>query len=363
MSSKDTRNQKFIAIFCPYPQAGAPSQRFRYEQYLDILHQHQVRYEIFSFLDAHTNAILYRKGHTLQKGWGVLKGFFRRFSHLFQSRKAHYILLHREAAPLGPPVFEWMMAKVMGKKIVYDFDDAIWLPNISGVNRIAARLKWHQKVAAVCRWSYKVSAGNAYLCEYASQFNQRVVLNPTTLDTEHLHNRIQDQAAEIPVIGWTGSHSTMMFLDQLVPTLQRLSEAFTFRVVVISNRAPAFALPQMEFVPWKKETEIEDLLRFHIGVMPLTQDPWSEGKCGFKALQYLSLGIPAVVSPVGVNQVIVEQGINGFLCSTEDEWYDALATLMKDATLRAKMGTAGRKRIEDRYSVKANQKNFLGLFE
>lgn len=354
--------KKIIAIFCPYPQAGAPSQRFRYEQYLDMMQQHQMEYRIFPFIDEHTNAILYRKGYTLQKALGVLRGFFRRIGHVLKARHADYILLHREAAPLGPPVFEWLLTKVWRKKIIYDFDDAIWLPNTSGVNKIASKLKWHHKVASICRWSYKISCGNAYLYQYASQFNPSVVLNPTTIDTEYLHNQMQDQLAEVPVIGWTGSHSTMHFLDEVVPVLQRLAKEHNFKVVVISNQKPTFQLPNLTFIRWQASTEIEDLLSMHIGIMPLTDDPWAKGKCGFKALQYLSLGIPAVVSPIGVNSEIVEHGINGYLCSEEIEWYEALVTLITDTSLRIKMGEAGRKKIVDRYSVKSNRENFLRLF-
>lgn len=362
MNIKDTTKKKIIFIFCPYPQAGAPSQRFRYEQYLDTLQFHQIKYRIFPFIDAYTNTILYRKGYTLQKIWGILKGYFRRIAHILEARNADYILLHREASPLGPPVFEWLLAKVMRKKIIYDFDDAIWLSNTSSVNTMVSRLKWHHKVANICHWSYKISGGNTYLCQYALQFNTSVVLNPTTIDTNHLHNQLKDQTSEVPVIGWTGSHSTMGYLDNLVPVLQRLSEVYTFKIVVISNQRPDFQLPNLTFIRWQASTEITDLLNMHIGIMPLTDDPWAKGKCGFKALQYLSLGIPAVVSPVGVNCEIVEHGINGYLCSDENEWYQALATLISDSSLRAKMGKAGRTKVEDQYSVVSNQENFLRLF-
>lgn len=362
LNTKDTTKKKIIAIFCPYPLTGAPSQRFRYEQYLDILQQHEIEYHIFPFIDVYTNAILYRRGHTLQKVIGILKGYFRRIAHIFKARHADYVLLHREASPLGPPVFEWLLAKVWRKKIVYDFDDAIWLSNTSGVNKIVSRLKWHHKVANICRWSYKVSCGNAYLCQYASQFNASVVLNPTTIDTHNLHNQVKNQEADIPVIGWTGSHSTMRFLDEIFPVLQRLSKEYIFRIVIISNQEPGFQLSNLTFIKWQASTEIQDLLNMHIGIMPLTDDLWAKGKCGFKALQYLSLGIPAVVSPVGVNSEIVEHGINGYLCSGENEWYEALATLISNVSLRIRMGKAGRRKIEEKYSVKANKENFLTLF-
>ena len=362
LKAKDRTNKKIIAIFCPYPYAGAPSQRFRYEQYLEVLEQHGFHISYYPFVDTKTNTILYKKGHTFQKIAGVVKGYLCRIVHVVQSRKASYVLIHREAAPLGPPVFEWLLAKVLRKKVIYDFDDAIWLPAISEANRMVARLKWHHKVDSICRWSYKVSCGNPYLCHYAAQFNTSVVLNPTTIDTGHLHNRLKDQETAVPVIGWTGSHSTMRFLDDLVPVLRRLAEQYVFKVLIISNQPPDFALDNLEFIRWHPATEISDLLQLNAGIMPLTDDPWAKGKCGFKALQYLALGIPAVVSPVGVNTDILQPGINGYLCRHEKEWHQALATLITDTSLRIAMGQAGRQQVEAHFSVRSNTANFLQLF-
>lgn len=366
-SDKDTTKKKIIAIFSPYPYAGAPSQRFRYEQYLDKIQQQGFQFVCYPFIDASTNAILYKEGHTLQKIAGVVKGYLRRFIHISKARKADFVFIHREAAPLGPPIFEWLLTKVLRKKIIYDFDDAIWLPNISAINRIAAKFKWHHKVGSICRWSYKVSCGNQYLCGYAARFNRSVVLNPTTIDTERLHNQLKDQDTPVaerrpPVIGWTGSHSTMHFLDEIVPVLRRLAEKYTFKTVIIANQPPVFQLKNLEFIQWCAATEIKDLLQINVGMMPLTDDPWAKGKCGFKALQYLALGIPAVVSPVGVNTEIVASGINGYLCENEEDWYRALETLITDTQLRTQMGHAGRQKIEAQYSVKANTENFLRLF-
>lgn len=362
MKTKDITNNQIVAIFSPYPYAGAPSQRFRYEQYLAALQAQEFHIDYLPLLDDRTHAILYKKGYILQKAAGIVRGYLRRWRHLYRARKATFVLVHREAAPLGPPVFEWLLARLLRKKIIYDFDDAIWLPNTSEANRLAAWLKWHHKVRSICQWSYKVSCGNAYLCSYAARYNPQVVLNPTTIDTEHQHNRLKDQDTPVPVIGWTGSHSTMRFLDEIVPVLQQLAARYTFKTVVIANRAPDFQLSNLTFVPWREATEMEDLLQFNIGIMPLTDDPWARGKCGFKALQYMALGIPAVVSPVGVNTEIVTHGMDGYLCSKPADWYAALERLLQDTELRQEMGRRGRAKIERRYSVRANTPNFLQLF-
>ena len=135
-----------------------------------------------------------------------------------------------------------------------------------------------------------------------------------------------------------------------------------FTLAVVCDKKPAFDYPFLRFIPWNKPTEIEDLLNFNIGLMPLTEDKWSNGKCGFKALQYMSLGIPALVSPVGVNTRIVDHGINGFICRDAADWKKYITALYRDRELLRVLSTRTREKIEHHYSVKSNTANFLGLF-
>ncbi|MDO7853069.1 glycosyltransferase family 4 protein [Hymenobacter convexus] len=354
-----------ILFIVPYPAGRAPSQRFRFEQYFDILTAAGHRYEVAPFISVATWNILYKPGQSLRKAQGILMGFLRRFALLFSVPAFDFVFIHREAAPVGPPVFEWIISKLLRKKIIYDFDDAIWLANTSEANKIAAGVKWHHKVADICAWAYKNSCGNAYLAAYARQFNPVAVVNPTTIDTVHLHNQVRDQAAPGRlIIGWTGTHSTLKYLDQVVPVLAKLeAEGLDFEFRVISNQPPQFPLRSLVFLPWRKETEIADLLGFHVGLMPLEDDPWAKGKCAFKALQYMALGVPALVSPVGMNTEVVQHGYNGFVCATPAEWEASLRQLLADAGLRQRLGQAARATIEARYSVLSNTANFLALFQ
>jgi glycosyltransferase involved in cell wall biosynthesis len=355
-----------ILFLIPYPAGRAPSQRFRFEQYLDILTAHGHQYRLAPFLSEATWRILYQPGLAMQKAAGIVQGFGRRLGHLLVAPSYNFIFIHREAAPLGPPLFEWLLVKVLRKRIIYDFDDAIWLANTSEANKIAAGLKWHHKVASICRWAYKNSCGNIYLANYARQYNPSAVVNPTTIDTVHLHNQVRDQLAPGPlVVGWTGTHSTLKYLLPIVPVLARLeADGVDFEFRVISNHPPEFAQPlrSLRFVPWQKATEIPDLLTFHVGLMPLEDDQWAKGKCAFKALQYMALGIPALVSPVGMNTEVVENGMNGYICREPEEWYQYLRQLLTDAPHRQTLGKAARATIEQRYSVLANTSNFLALF-
>ncbi|WP_460584672.1 glycosyltransferase family 4 protein [Hymenobacter arcticus] len=353
-----------ILFLVPYPPGRAPSQRFRFEQYLDALTAQGHQYRLAPFLSEATWNILYKPGQMVAKTLGILGGFGRRLRLLFTVPAYDFVFIHREAAPLGPPILEWVIAKLLGKRLIYDFDDAIWLANTSEANKLAAGMKWHQKVASICRWASKNSCGNAYLAAYARQFNPHSIVNPTTIDTEYLHNKVRNQGAPGRlVIGWTGTHSTLKYLDQVIPVLKKLEEeGLDFEFRVISNQSPTIPLNSLVFMPWRKNTEIEDLLGFHVGLMPLEDDLWAKGKCSFKALQYMALGIPALVSPVGMNTEVVQDGQNGYVCATPAEWEQRLRQLLANPELRAQLGYAARATVEQHYSVHANKSNFLGLF-
>lgn len=357
--------EKSVFFIVPYPHGKAPSQRFRFEQYFSILKKNGFTYTVKPFYSDKTWTILHQEGYVFSKAFRIVGSFFVRFIQLFQLKKYDYIFLHREASPMGPPIFEWIIAKVLRKKIIYDFDDAIWLPNYSEANSFFQKLKYYGKVKSIIKWSDKVSTGNNYLAEFAKKINKNVVVNPTTIDTDNYHNPklFSLQKSNKVVIGWTGTLTTGKYLSFLIPILEQLSSEFDFEFHVISNEIPPFPLKNLRFIEWKKETEIEDLLRFDIGVMPLTDDQWAKGKCGFKALQYMSLGIPAIASPVGINNEIIDQGLNGFLCTTQKEWYDALCYFLSNEENRQKMYDAARSKIISNYSVESNTSNFLNLFE
>ena len=353
---------KKIYFIVPYPHKEAPSQRFRFEQYFDFLEENDFDVEIYPFINQSTWKTLYGEGKIFKKAWGILMSFVRRFGLLFRLHNADFIFIHREAAHIGPPIFEWIIAKVLRRKYIYDFDDAIWLPNYSESNARFHRLKAYWKVRYCIKWASQITAGNAYLANYASQYNQNIQVIPTTIDTENHHNVMTSHDSQDLIIGWTGTHTTMHYLDELVPVLKKLEQKYTFTFLVISNQSNDYDLKSLKFVKWNKETEIEDLAKINIGVMPLKQDIWSEGKCGFKGLQYMALEIPTIMSPVGVNSTIVQNGINGFLVESQEEWYEILEKLILDKELRIQIGKAGKSRIDQAYSVLANQEKYLDLF-
>jgi glycosyltransferase involved in cell wall biosynthesis len=353
---------KKVLFLLPYPLHRAPSQRFRVEAYFYLLREHNISFTTREFLDDKAWQILYTKGSLIKKGIAVSKGYLRRIKLLFKTNGYTHVFIHREAAPLGPPVFEWFLAKLLQKKIIYDFDDAIWIPNTSSENKFASWLKAFWKVKYICRWSYKITAGNEYLYNYARKYNPEVVLLPTCVDMVNRYNKIKEHKAGQTIIGWTGSHSTMHYLDEILPVLKKIISEYDVQLMIVSNRKPVFDLPNLKFIHWRESSEIDDLLKFDIGLMPLKADAWSEGKCGFKLIQYSALGIPCVSSPVGVNKEIVEENVTGFLCETEAGWYGAIKRLLLDPGLRKYMGTNGHQKMQRQFSIQANSGAFLDVF-
>jgi glycosyltransferase involved in cell wall biosynthesis len=303
---------------------------------------------------------LFSQGHLFQKFLILLTGYTRRVLQLFAVNHYDFVFIHREAAPIGPPVFEWVIAKILKKKIIYDFDDAIWLTDRRDEGWIIRTIRWRSKVAKVCSMSYKVSCGNRYLCDFARSFNTRVVLNPTTIES-FVSEKITGESRI--TIGWTGSHSTLKYLAELEPVLLQIEHEFdNVDFLIIADRKSNLKLSRLTFLPWSWETEVADLQRIDIGVMPLPDDEWTRGKCGFKILQYMALSIPAIASPVGVNSEIIKHQENGFLCNSGQDWYDALVLLIKNVQLRDLIGKKGHDFVYKNFSTLSNLENFSSLF-
>jgi glycosyltransferase involved in cell wall biosynthesis len=354
-----------ILFLVPYPVKESPSQRFRFEQYFEALTTAGHSFHVESFLNQRNWRDFSKRGNNIQKIKSLLSGLTRRVGALSTLHQYDVVFIHREAAPLGPPLFEWLIARVFKKRIIYDFDDALWLTDRHQESSALRIIKWRSKIAMICRWSYKVSCGNEFLCRYASKFNERVIYNPTTIDTEFVHNPALHKQGEAPelTIGWTGSNSTLKYLVPLEKVLTEITSRFpSVKFMVIADEKPPISLHNLVYKKWNIDTEIYDLQQFDIGVMPLPDDEWSRGKCAFKALQYMALQIPTVVSPVGVNATLIQHGINGFLASTEEEWSRYLLLLVENQTLRRELGKRGRETVVNQYSVRSNTSRFLSLF-
>ena len=328
----------------------SPGQRFRIEQWEPLLRQRGVEITYKPFESEELHALLHKPGRMKEKMRMVARAFKERVAELRRVRAYDLVYVFREAALLGPPVFERWVHQA-GVPMVFDFDDAIFVPYRSPSNGYLSYLKFPSKTRTICRLSSHVMAGNPYLAEYASAVNPNVTMVPTTIDINKYTLDSARPEPEVPVIGWSGSFSTVQHLDTIRGALSRLARRERFRLRVIGTPTYEVEDVEVDALPWRAATETDDLRPIDIGVMPLPNDRWSKGKCGLKALQYMALGIPTICSPVGVNTDIIQDDENGFIAATEDEWVEKLARLLRSAELRRRLGMAGRATVEARYSM------------
>jgi glycosyltransferase involved in cell wall biosynthesis len=342
-----------VKIFALVPSIydTSPGQRFRIEQWEPLLARQGVEIYYAPFENEELHALLYRSGYLPQKLNLVTRAFVRRCAELRKVKDYDLVYVFREAALLGPAFFErWVYNS--GVPMVFDFDDAVFVSYRSPSNGYLSYLKFASKTKAICRIATRVMAGNSYLAQYAAQLNSQVTIVPTTIDTEKYAMVRKSSTTELPVIGWTGSFSTVQHLDNLKGALQALARRERFRLRVIGTPTYKIEGVDVEAMPWRSQSELEDLKPIDIGMMPLPDDTWSKGKCGLKALQFMALGIPTICSPVGVNTEIIDDGRNGFIAGSETEWVEKLSSLLRSAELRRQLGMAGRATVETKYSAK-----------
>jgi glycosyltransferase involved in cell wall biosynthesis len=315
--------------------------------------------------------VLHKPGLILTKSAHMLWCTFRRFADVFQANKYDLVIIHREAFPFLTPVMENFVFS-RNPRVVYAFDDAIYVGHgdHSSENHSRRsplyRLKYGSGVNKIITRSIHVMAGNEVLALHSRQFNNSVSIFPTVIDLEQYTLSPRGRSAEGPVtIGWCGSHSTAPYLASIVNPLRSLAKDFPGKVRFRFFGAPELALnlPDFEARPFCLSSEISDLRQIDIGLMPMPDTEWTRGKCAFKAVQYMALGAAAVVSPVGASAKLVENGVNGFLATTEEEWYSILRRLILDADLRHRIGQNARETIERRYSVQVWAPQFLNMLE
>ncbi len=270
------------------------------------------------------------------KGWTSLTA---------ELKAADVVFVQRKRLPL----VILSLLRSMRKKIVYDFDDAVMFKNSLSENPYSRRRQMSFK-RQLC-FTDLVIAGNLFLKEEAEKHNSRVMVLPTPVDADRYKEK-QYGARDTVNIGWVGDHGSIHYMESYKDVWEELGRKYTNVVLtIICDTFIETKDIKTRKVQWRSETEIENLMDLDIGVMPLFDDLWSRGKCGFKIIQYMGVGVPAVCTPVGINRDVVEDGKNGFWAETKSEWIDKLSTLIEDRELRQRMGKAGRREIMDHYTV------------
>ena len=250
----------------------------------------------------------------------------------------------------------------LSKRRVFDVDDAIYVRKPRGLGETADDSVWRRrKFAATCRSVDAVAAGNEVLARVARPAAKAIAILPTSIDTS-CYRATTAGPSEPPSIAWIGSPENLIYLEMIRPALARLAARHpTLKVKVICSAFPDWPEIPVERVPWSAATEAASLAAAHIGVMPLSDDEWTRGKCAFKLLQYMAASLPCVASPVGANAEAVIDGVTGFHAASLEDWERSLERLIDCAELRARLGANGHAHVEERYAMRTYQANYLAL--
>ena len=351
-----------VLVLANKPAGRSPSQRFRLEQWAPHLaRDHGIDLELAPFESERLTEILYQPGHLFSKALLVMRDFVRRAKMLREARRYDAVVIHREAALIGPAIYERLIA-CSGVPVIFDFDDSIWMQQPEQKARIFAQLHFHRKTGSICALADAVSAGNDYLAAFARQRNSNVRVVPTTIELADYPPRPEPPGSPF-IVCWTGSTTTLPHFEHSRQALEAAARTLPMVVKIIGNRPPdrPIAGAETRFVPWSAESEAREIADSHVGIMPLPDNEFSRGKCGLKALQYMAASRPTIASPVGVNRAIVRTGETGFLAATPNEFTEALLNLAASPELRAKLGNAARKLVEGHYSAEVGASRFAAL--
>jgi glycosyltransferase involved in cell wall biosynthesis len=353
-----------VLILCAHRPKRSPSQRYRFEQYLPYLESCGFSFTYSYLLNETDDKLFYSHGNFAHKVFILLKSVFIRIKDCLRFRKFDVVFIQREASFLGTSFFEKRAFK-SGAYVIFDFDDSIWLADTSPGNQKWEWIKKPQKFFKNLSYAHCVMAGNSYLAEKAHTYAKNILIVPTTVDTD-FHKPLQDLKNEAFVtIGWSGSISTIKHFELLIPVLIKLKKRYgaKLKFKVIGEKNYAHPELEIEAVAWSEATEVQELNSLDIGIMPLPDDAWANGKCGLKGLTYMACGVVAVLSEVGVNKQIIKHGQNGFLAENDYEWFNLLSELIENKTLRTEIGEKGRETVIKNYSVEATKNTYLQIFK
>ena len=351
---------KKILFLSPYPLNKAPSQRLKYEQYYRFFEEAGYEITTSCFVDEEFWKIIYKPGNYFEKIKFTARGYLRRLRGLGNISKYDIVYVHLWVTPLGNSFFEWMVCR-SARKIVYDIDDLIFLGHSSLANKASQFLKGKTKPIFMMKNADHVITCTPHLDSFVKYYNERTTDISSTINTDEYKAKTDYAVKGKITLGWSGSHSTSKFLYLLKDILVDVKKEIDFKLLVIGD--PEFKIEglDIEALPWKAETEVNDLSKIDIGLYPLPDEPWVHGKSGLKALQYMALGIPTIATAIGANFRVINNGVNGVLVNNEDEWKLYIKQLISNEEARKKLGTEARKTVENSFSLHANKGKYLNV--
>lgn len=289
---------------------------------------------------------------TVRAAWRGLK-LLCHLPGLTRSLRADVVWLNRELM-----TGRFSLERFLRGSVVLDIDDAVWLAKPHGAETMR---RLGSEAAAVI-------AGNEHIAAWFSRWNPNVHIVPTAIDTDRFRPALdRDNLADRDafVVGWTGLSWNFGYIHAIEEPLAAFLEACNAKLLIISERAPAFshiAPHRVDFRRWTPEIEATALREMDVGIMPLPDTPWARGKCSFKMLQYMSTSIPVVASPVGMNADVFRRGSVGHPATSNEDWFKALMAIHSDRRLAREMGQNGRRVVLENYSLLRVTERLAGVF-
>ncbi len=337
-----------VSYFAKSTSVG-PTSRYRIFQFLPVLREHGVECTVCPLFEETYCEIIEIPSPFLRvmtKIAYVIGRFLRRAWDVLTIGDVDLVVIEGQLFPYMPAFSERVLAR-LGYRLIIEFDDAIYLTRGH---------RW--KIPALLRMASGAIVGNEVLAQYARRYATQVLVVPTVVDTQRFipvkrKARLIGTATKDPVtVVWIGLAYNLGYLDIVAPVLKEMQDKGLIKFRVVCSRPPRLPGLMVEFRAWQLDQEVSLLQDCDIGIMPLPDTEWARGKCALKLLQYMSVGMATVASPVGVNREIISDGETGFLAVTEQDWRNSLAQLCQDASLRERMGRAARTTVEERYSLR-----------
>lgn len=331
---------------CKYGTRAA-STRQRCLQALPYLAAQQITLDIHPLFD--NDYLTQMLTHGRRSPLAVFSAYCKRLAILLRCRHYDFIWVQYELFPYLPGFIERCIG-LTRLPVIYDIDDAFF-HQYDQHHHPLIRRALGRKLIPLMQRSRLAFCGNAYLHRYVHPHCPQAEIIPTVLDTQRYMPAPQRSVASPPILGWIGSPSTWKYCLPVTDLLTRLVREQRMVMHVIGAEHAANPHDPFTFRAWSEASEIAEIQQMDIGIMPLPDEPWARGKCGYKLIQYMACGLPVIASPVGVNSDLVQHGVNGFLATTEAQWREAIDALLADPALRQRMGDAGRAHVVEHYSI------------
>lgn len=349
-----------VLALVPHQKGHAAGQRGSIELWEKILTPEGIDVVFEPFESETLRRIIYSSGRNFQKVTEMLSSYARRIKLISRLDDYDAVFIYREAALFGPALLEKLVARK--KPIIYQLDDPLFVPYRSPSNGYLSYLKFFGKIKEIIKISKVVMVNSTQIRGYAEQFNNNIWQVPSVVDTDKFVYKPQQEETQRVCIGWSGSPSTLKNIKVIEAPLRTISESGICDVHFIGGTDFDLEGVNHTSQKWNESTEVEDLRRMQVGLVPLPDNPWNRYKFIMKTAQYMALGIVPVGTPMASNTEVIRHGENGFLAETEEDWVMYLTVLVEDHELRNRMSRTAAQDAADKYSLEVNAATVVDAF-